>query len=162
MTRKLHRLQYAFGDHLWYLGGELITLSLFSDNVTPDTKNRLRERIQANVTNRDENSIKFSVKSHTEFMNSNLEDFVTTRSYFLLQLMEIAPDFLQQDASTWEYIPSYKNVKTMIEQSITVINDGAERMLGVADKIIKSQRARKETNFQNLIFSKFDKNRKSS
>lgn len=151
----------TFADHLTYLGGELVVLSLFSSTVQPETKNRLRRRIQSNVTKRDQSSVKFTIDPNTDFMSLNLEDFVTTRSYFLFQLIEIAPDFLQQDAFTWEYVASYTNIKDMIEKSITVINDGAERMLGVADSIIKSQRARKENYFQNLTFAKFDKHRKS-
>lgn len=57
-------------------------------------------------------------------------------------------------------MPSYQILKRVIEQTITVVNDGAERMLGIATDVIKNQRARKEKNFTNLIFSKFDKNRK--
>lgn len=67
-------------------------------------------------------------------------------------------DFLQQNAITWEYIPSYKAIQNVIEQTIIVINDGAERFLGIAEKSINSQRARKEKYFKNLVCTKFDKN----
>lgn len=34
----------AFREHLWYLGGELITLSLFSNEVSAFTKNKMRNK----------------------------------------------------------------------------------------------------------------------
>lgn len=150
----------ALNDHLWYLGGELIVLSLFSNDVTTETKNKMRRRFQANVADRDERSLRFMVEESTttRFSDLALEDFVRPRSSFLFQLLQISPDFLQQDAATWEYAPSYKNIKNTIEKSIVVVNDGAERLLGIADKSITSQRARKEKYFNGLVCTKFDKN----
>lgn len=148
----------SFGDHLWYLGGELVTLSIFSNHVTSATKNRMRRRIQANVSSRDEFSLKFQVDETVRFNDSNLEDFIQPRSYFLFQLLEVTPDFLDHDASTWDFIPSYNFIRNIVDQTIIVINDGAERILGMAERSIKAQKARKEENFKTLLFSKFDRN----
>lgn len=35
-----------FNDHLWYLGSELVVLSLFSDQVTDPVKHRMFERMK--------------------------------------------------------------------------------------------------------------------
>lgn len=150
----------SFGEHLWYLGEELITLSLFSSKVEITTKNRMRQRINVNVTRRNEASLKFTAVPSTQFANFGLEDFVQSRSYFLFQLFEAPTDFLQHDASLWENIQSYKDMKNLIENTITVTNDGSERLIGVADNSIKNQRARKEINFKNLVLSKFDKKKR--
>lgn len=149
----------SFSEHLWYLGGELITLSFFSELVPHSTKNKMRRQIQTNVTNRDESSLKYIMTDGSlPFTELCLEDFVQTRSNFLFQLLGIEAEFLQQDASMWDYTPSYKAIKNVIELTIKVVNDGAERMLGMTGRSIKAQKARREKNFQNLIISKFDKN----
>lgn len=149
----------SFREHLWYLGGELITLSIFSDVVPHSTKNRMRHRIQSNVTSRDELSLRYTISDNSlPFPELCLEDFVQTRSNFLFQVLEVEPELLLQDASMWNFIPSYKTIKNIVEQTIIVVNDGAERILGMADRSVKAQKARKEKNFQNLIFSKFDRN----
>lgn len=96
----------------------------------------------------------------TRFSEMHLEDFVDDRSFFLFQLFDTTVDFLQQDATTLSQTKSYKTMKKMVEETIVVVNDGAERLLGNAEKIIKTQRARKERNFQNLLFVKFDKNKR--
>lgn len=140
-----------FNSHLWYLGGELITLALFSSKVITETKNKMRNRIQEIVTDRDESSLAFKITDDTNFINLNLENFVSSRSFFLFQLLEIAPNFLNQDALTWEFTSSYKIIKNVIEQSMITINDGAERMLGTAANIINGQRARKEKYFEILF-----------
>lgn len=111
-----------------------------------------------NVGKRDPNSLKFQMNESTDFNVLNLEDFIEPRSGFMFELFKVSPDFLDSDATTWNYIPSYKKLKTLIEQTITVINDGSERILGRADKVIRAQKARKEKNFKDLVFSRFDKN----
>lgn len=151
----------SFGEHLWYLSEELITLSLFSSKVTVATKNKMRHRFRTNMTSRNEASLKFKMESSTPFNNLNLEDFVQPRSYLLFKVLEIDPDFLHQDAMIWDYCESYKTIKHMVDQTITVINDGSERILGIADNIINTQKARKEKFFKNLTFSKFDKNHRN-
>lgn len=121
----------GFKDHLWYLGSELIVLSLFSNEVTTDTKNRMRQRFQSSVADRDERSLRFLVDESTQFSDLDLEHFVQPRSSFLFHLLEMTADFLQQDATTWEILPSYQEIKTAIEQTIVVTNDGAEKFLGI-------------------------------
>lgn len=151
---------HSFKEHLWYLGGELVTLSLFSNHVSIDTKNRIRGRISRNIGERNIRSLKFSFEETTQFVDMNLEDFIDSRSFFLFQLLDTTADFLQQDAATWNHITSYITIKKIVEETIIVINDGAERLLGNADKIIRTQKARKEKYFKNLLFMKFDKNKR--
>lgn len=151
---------HSFKEHLWYLGGELVTLSLFSNHVSIDTKNRIRGRISRNIGERNIRSLKFSFEETTQFVDMNLEDFIDSRSFFLFQLLDTTADFLQQDAATWNHITSYITIKKIVEETIIVINDGAERLLGNADKIIRTQKARKEKYFKNLLFMEFDKNKR--
>lgn len=151
----------GFREHLWYLGEELVVFSLFSNKVSVATKNRMRPRITMNITSRSEESLRFISEPTTQFNNIDLEYFVQPRSNFLFQLCEISSDFLQQDASLWEHIESYKEMKNLIENTITVVNDGAERVFGLVDRSIKGQKARKEDFFKNLILSKFDNNKRA-
>lgn len=148
----------SFKDHLWYLGAELITLSLFSSNVTVETKNKMRHKFQEEMGIREEDSLRFKVNESVEFDRISLEDFVKPRSFLLFTLLGITPDFLHRDATIWDHIESYNKIKSIVEQTIIVTNDGVERMLGIAAKSITNQRARKEKNFENLILSKFDEN----
>lgn len=153
----------SFAEHLWYLGGELITLSLFSNQVSSAIKNKMRRRIQSDLSNRDEQSLRFIMDDNILFEDLSLEDFIQpSRSFFLFKLLEVSPEFLNQDASLWDNIESYVTIKNIVCSTITVINDGAERILGLADRSIRNQRARKENNFKDLLFYKFDRNSRNN
>lgn len=139
-------------NHLWYFGEELAVLSLFSEKNSIENKNRMRMKLASNpnpIPPRTENSLK--LKKYIDGIE--LPDLISTRSRFLLSLLEIDLNFLNKDAATWKTNTSFKKAKTIIENLVVVVNDKAERALGKATTIIKNQKARSESRFQNMFIS---------
>lgn len=141
----------AFEKHLWYLGDELVPISLFSDKVSIDDKNKMRRIISNNYTQRNDNSRR--LKNYIEGME--LSDLVTSRSGFIFSLLEIDIGFLLHDAATWELNLSYSNAKKCISELIIVVNDEAERALGRANRLIRDQKVRSEARLQNMFLSMY-------
>lgn len=137
-------------NHLWYLGEELVVLSLFSDKVSNETKNRMRVKLTSiQYPPRSENSLK--LKDYTDGIV--LHDLVSDRSRFLISKMEIDSSFLTKNAATWESNPSFRKAKKLLDSLIVVVNDLAERTLGKASTIIQNQKARSEARLQNMLLS---------
>lgn len=140
----------SFKNHLWYLGEELVILSLFSDKVSIEDKNRMRLQVTSNqYPDRNNNSLK--LRDYVEGME--LPDLVTERSRFFFSVLNLETDFLLQNAATWDRNKAYKKNRILIKDWIVVVNDLAERALGKADQIIQNQRARSEKRFQDLFLS---------
>lgn len=140
----------SFQNHLWYLGEELVVMSIFSDKVSTHEKNNMRLRLRSNVLPpRNENSIR--LKYYQDDMV--LSDLITERSYFLFSILEIDTSFCEKPAETWSRNTSYRNAKKLVQKLIVVVNDSAERALGRADIIIRNQKARSEARFQNMFLS---------
>lgn len=142
----------SFQNHLWYLGEELVVMSIFSDKVSAKDKNRMRLQLLADdLPDRNENSIR--LKDYNE--NMELPELVTARSRFLFSILDIDLSFCAKTAEIWNRDASYKRAKKLIEELIVVVNDSAERALGRADTIIKNQKARSELRFQEMFLSSF-------
>lgn len=112
----------------------------------------MRTKLASNpnpIPPRTENSLK--LKKYIDGIE--LPDLISTRSRFLLSLLEIDLNFLNKDAATWKTNTSFKKAKTIIENLVVVVNDKAERALGKATTIIKNQKARSESRFQNMFIS---------
>lgn len=142
----------AIQRHLWYLSDELITLSLFSEKVSNDEKDLMVLLMIQTVAPRTENSIKYNGVID-DIQTLELHQFVSRRSYFLFDILEINTEFLSYDADTWNECDSYQKAKQMIRDLIVVVNDGAERALQLGAKIISNQKVRTEERLQNFIIS---------
>lgn len=88
----------AFGRHLWYLSDELILLSLFSNKVSMQEKLDLIILLTKHIGRRTENSIKFTGQI-VDIQKLELSDFISTRSYFLLHMLDIDLSFLERRRS---------------------------------------------------------------
>lgn len=140
----------SFLNHLWYLGEELVVLSLFSDKVTVEDKNRMRIKlISKTYPTRGDNSLR--LKNYIDGMQ--LPDFVSERSRFLFSILDIDASFLNEESESWKYNTSYKKALKYVGSLIVTVNDTAERALGRANNIVKTQKARSEARFQNLFLS---------
>lgn len=140
----------AFENHLWYLGEELVILSLFSEKVSVETKNMIALRL-ASSRNLDQPRSTNSKRLRHYMDGMQLPDLVTQRSRLIFLLLEIEPTFLLKNAQIWNSDRNYRKVKKMIQDLIVVVNDPAERALQRANHIIKNQRARSELHFQNMF-----------
>ena len=113
--------------HLWYFSESLVGLALFDSHVNSSTK-----RLMVRAMNEQECNPLHTKKATVilkSFRNKKLEDFVTTKSVALFQLMDLPREFLQVDPDMWEDREDFKKARVIV-WSMKVVNDHAER--GVA------------------------------
>lgn len=145
----------ALGRHLWYLGDELMVVSLFSEQVPSEEKyaiaRSLRTYMDSNeMIDRTENSTRY-IQELNDIQNLGLPDFISPRSKFLFSLLNIDSAFLLHDASGWNAMADYTRYKNMIKKLLVCVNDSAERELQIGAKLIDEQRVRSESRLQDAI-----------
>ena len=117
------------GRHKWYLTGEVVPFSLFSDNVTKDEKSRIAARLLS--TQREETVSlglpNFPVVTET----TELWDLVTPASWKFFDILKSDPNWLTQNVSEWESDPDYRQLKSFVS-TVKVVNDGCERAVALA------------------------------
>lgn len=129
----------AIKRHLWYLGEELVGLSLFSNNVPAETKVSMVQALKKQTTQKQLKRLDAKTK---DIHLKSLEDFVTAKSLTLFNSMQLDTSFLEVDPSEWKGLDSYKKSRDIVK-GIKVVNDCAER--GVAlitqfnDKLTKNE-----------------------
>ena len=115
--------------HKWYLTGEVVPFSLFSDNVTEDEKSRIAARLLS--TQREETVWlglpNFPVVTET----TELWDLVTPASWKFFDILKSDPNWLTQNVSEWERSPDYRQLKSFVSTA-KVVNDGCERAVALA------------------------------
>lgn len=144
----------AFERHLWYLGEELVILSLFSKKVSNDDKDMINILLirGGRMTRRTCNSLRYQEKL-TNVENLSLHSFVSLRSNFLLERLDLDTSFFEECAEEWPKMESYRNAEKIVSDLLISVNDGSERLLRRAELIINNQKVRSETALQNAIVS---------
>ncbi|KAG0710101.1 hypothetical protein GWK47_023501 [Chionoecetes opilio] len=132
----------TFSRHLWYLGADLVGLSLFSERISMEEKKKMLKRRgrkgpRPNPFN----------KAADQLINSSLPSLTSSASVRALTLLNIDISFLSLPVDEWEANPAYqKGVSTV--KNLSVTNDGAER--GVAmislynDSLTKNEKTKKD------------------
>lgn len=92
-----------FRNHLTYLSDEMVTLSIFSNQLNNCEKEKIRSKLIHIVGPRTEHSIRY-MNDEGPFSSLQLNDFVTDRSMFLFSTSNIDASFLEHNASEWEYL----------------------------------------------------------
>lgn len=117
----------AFSRHLWYFSEHLITLALFDDKVSDETKAAM-----ASNFSRPSNSNNFRRLDEKTFNYSTpLEEYVTSRSLKLFDLLDKdgqqkAQSFLSKPVALWTEDSIFQEMKQSVKL-LKVVNDCAER-----------------------------------
>lgn len=151
----------TFCRHLNYLSDELVALSLFSNQLDDEAKEKMRLKLLAeqeteSYQQRTSNSIRY-IRRDESFADMELHNFITHRSIFLFQTLNTDISFLKKNAKYWKSLASYKCVRKKIKNMFVVVNDSVERALGQTVIAINNHKARTEENLQNLLTSKITK-----
>lgn len=151
----------AITRHLYYLGEELIVLSLFSDKMSANEKNDMAQMLLEldNVIpgrNFRSNHIKFNedIDSWTEM---RVSDFLGERSLHLFQLFNIEIDFLRINADMWEGNAEYLAAKSKLKAALVCVNDGTERVISTCKFKYKRQRCKNDESFQRSMLGNYMK-----
>ena len=131
--------------HTWYLSERLVGLALFSDKVDNSTKEAMRLALRKSVKK----------PLHTEqqrpecssFLKKQLNHFIGPDTHILFDLLSIDKELLSIPASKWSSSSIYHhNVKKI--KHLPVINDAAERVLGMATQMHKTTMPKNEEYLQ--------------
>lgn len=146
----------AHKRHLWYLSDELVVLALFSSKVSNEEKQNMIAEMTPDVGDRTENSIKYTSEID-DIENIELHNFISPRSFFLFELLQLDVGFLGENPDNWDKMNDYKRAKQTISSLITVVNDSAERALQLGANAIMNQKVRSEQALQNFVISTYVK-----
>lgn len=115
-------------DHLWYLGSELVVLSLFSEKVADAEKHLLFEKMKK-MDNGEWNQRNVRLIGTKDISNKHLHHLVDSSSMTVLRSFKLQIDFMwEHDVTDWKNLESYKSAKQIID-SLQVVKDSAERSL---------------------------------
>ena len=132
--------------HTWYLTEELVTFSLFNENISLEERTLLARKIHNQQIPADEVEIR---KPSLPVIDnkSEITDFVGGRSRGLFDLLKIPLDFLQDEE--WHLLPEFTAAKNSLK-NLTPINDSAERALALATRF-NTHITRDEESYQELL-----------
>ena len=135
-------------NHTWYLSERLVILALFSERVDISTKERMRCSMLKYIDMPQQNEqLKPECNS---FSNKQLKDFVGSDSHCIFDLLDLKKDFLKISASKWTSSINYMDAVNSVKQ-LSVVNDAAERALGMATSLHGPAMPKDETQKQSLF-----------
>ena len=135
-------------NHTWYLSERLVILALFSERVDISTKERMRCSILKYMDMPQQNEqLKPECNS---FSNKQLTDFVGSDSHCIFDLLDLKKDFLKMSATQWKSSIQYLDAVNSVKQ-LAVVNDAAERALGMATSLHGQTMPKNETQIQSLF-----------
>ena len=116
--------------HLWYLGDELVCLSLFDENLSAETK----YRIIKNMKKPDDTvrQLKANIQDTFSIQELSLEHFVSIKSINFFKILEIDTTFLDKEGYEIED-PNFIKAGE-ISRNLRTTNDTSERSLAVMTK----------------------------
>lgn len=117
--------------HTWYVGGELVGLSLFSENLMPSQKLAIVNNINKTKPDWSKRSIKSSCD---RLDNKRLEDFVDSTTGLAIEGLGIKlKSFIHLHPKAWPKNQAYIDGKDIVD-NLGVINDAAERKVKLMTK----------------------------
>ena len=136
-TRKLQ-------NHLWYLGPEMVPLSLFSTKVSDEEKRLIVSKLIQSGDDWSTRGIKYPSKNCDELLNKRLHELVNSSSTAALKTLGLDVRVLADlDPQSWNNLQPFQDVNTAV-QSLSVVNDSAERSIALMsvfnDSITKSEK----------------------
>lgn len=141
---------------MWYLGPELIVLSLFSNEISPKEKRQILDKMQEK--NGDWKVRGIRLKSSGDLHKKKLSDLIGCQSMNAINNLRLNLGFMYNlDTEKWADSKEYKIAKSYVD-NIAVVNDVAERSLALMTNF-NEKFTRKESKKQ-LILQVVQDNRK--
>lgn len=118
----------VFGRHLWYLGQILVGLAFFDEALSIDVKTKMIDALQEDSEPNQEEKAKVDITA--ALAEKSVADFVTVSTLTFFSILGVDTSFLKVPPQDWSQDPAYKVAKKSA-QSLTVINDSAERAVAL-------------------------------
>ncbi|ESO05704.1 hypothetical protein HELRODRAFT_171365 [Helobdella robusta] len=137
-------------NHLWYLGTEMVWLSLFSNKVANAEKQLIVEAMTAVDSDWSVRGVKYPATELEQVKSKPLHDLVsgTSRAALLLLGMDVAI-LRETEPDSWNDLPLFQKVANVVK-SLKVVNDTAERTVALMTNFNQSI-TKNETELQKLI-----------
>lgn len=143
----------AMKRHLWYLGEELVILALFSNKLSNEEKDIINLLlIPVVMPHRTCNSLRFQ-DTLNNIQDLRIHNFISVRSFFLLERLGIDTSFFQESAEIWHTMETYRQAKKKIKDLVITVNDESERLLRKAELLINHQKVKSEAALHNAMVS---------
>jgi hypothetical protein len=137
-------------NHLWYLGPEMIPLSLFSSKISSEEKKLIAESMVHHGADWSVRGIKYPAEQCHELQTKRLHELVTSASAAAINSLGLnAVVLASTDPDKWDTIPSYQQTAA-VAKSIKVVNDCAERSIALMTSFNQSI-TRTESEMQKLM-----------
>lgn len=137
-------------NHTWYLGSEMVPLSIFSSKVSREEKKLIVEAMILNGDNWSVRGIKYPAAECEQLEKKQLHELVAPSSTAALRSLGLNILVLSgTDPETWEKIPAFQATKAVVK-SLKVINDAAERSVALMSSFNESI-TKTESEMQKLI-----------
>jgi hypothetical protein len=134
---------------LWYLSERLVSLALFSDRTSSE-KTTMRKAMlsyQGVDCSAPDKVQEMPASDHLE--KKALKDFVGHDSWSMFELLGIDSSFVKLPVAKWSKLESYSNGKDIVAK-LPVVNDAAERSLGLATDVNTCKAPKSEEQLQAL------------
>ena len=132
--------------HTWYISERLVPLVLFS-NLDDRIKEQVRRAI---IKYKDEPQHEEQQRPEKDsFQDVRLTTLVGSDSYRLFELLKLNKDLLHIPVSKWNVSNGYEHAVNSIKM-LPVVNDAAERALGMATKLDGPTMPKDEEHIQSL------------
>ncbi|ESO00433.1 hypothetical protein HELRODRAFT_175856 [Helobdella robusta] len=137
-------------NHLWYLGTEMVWLSLFSNKVANAEKQLIVESMTAVDSDWSVRGVKYPATELEQVKSKPLHDLVsgTSRATLLSLGMDVAI-LRETEPDSWNDLPLFQKVANVVK-SLKVVNDTAERTVALMTNFNQSI-TKNETELQKLI-----------
>ena len=116
----------AFCRHLWYLSEELVALAFFDEAVDSNIKRKMVTALNKQCCAEPEELPKRIQLEPGAIPETELYDFVTSRTMSFIKTLGFNTDFLTEDPDNWLNREDFLQSKTYVN-SLAVVNDRAER-----------------------------------
>jgi hypothetical protein len=137
-------------NHLWYLGPEMVPLSLFSSKVADEEKKRMVEAMLLNGNDWSVHVKRYAVDEVAGLESNDLHDFIKPSSSAALQLLGLDVSILAgTEPDAWISLPAYERAATVVS-FLKVVNDSAERYIALMSAFNQSL-TKTESEMQRLI-----------
>ena len=140
-------------NHLWYLSVETCALAFFDETIP---KNIKRKMVAALKVERDDDCVtnkKYIINNTSDLLslrNKDLDYFVNEKTLDFFARFEIGTSFLDLDVDQWSNNKDYKR-GYLLMKNLKVVNDTAERAIGLVQEYLKEGRVKDEQQMQHLI-----------
>ena len=138
-------------QHLWYLSERLVPLSFFSIRVDNCTKSQMaKEMLVYDGTTAGSTMDMPITDQGVKFSSMKLKNFIGSDSWTFFKLIGVEPMFLNIPVSKWSNDNSYLQIESFTK-SISVVNDSAERALGMMTEFHVNRITQSEEQRQHLL-----------